>query len=324
MSVGPRVRKFMLTAHITTSVGWLGALAGYLALDIAAATGGDVETVRAAYQGMDLSVRFVLIPLALAALFTGIVQSLATTWGLFRHYWVVVSLLLTLVATGVLLLEARTVRYLAEQAASTADPRGLPGTLLHSVGGLAVLLTITALNMYKPKGLTRYGWRKRRTKPGQRSAALVLALVAGMTGCGTSGAESGRRAEVSERSRKVMPFDLERTTHHFTKSADGGVETVLADDPADEQQIRLIREHLTKEYARFRQGDWGDPATIHGRTMPGIQELSRGYSRIRMTYGNVRAGARIVFSTSDPAMVKALHAWFDAQVSDHGEHAEPE
>ncbi|WP_395111486.1 hypothetical protein [Actinomadura sp. SCN-SB] len=155
------------------------------------------------------------------------------------------------------------------------------------------------------------------------AVGLALALIAGTAACGTSGAEAERQSEVAERSRKVMPFDLERTTHHFTKSADGGVETVVADDPADQNQIRLIREHLTKEFSRFRQGDWGDPARIHGTTMPGIQALSQGYTRIRMTYQNVQAGARIVFSTSDPAMVKALHAWFDAQVSDHGNHAQP-
>ncbi|WP_395111485.1 hypothetical protein [Actinomadura sp. SCN-SB] len=173
MSVGPRIRKFMLTMHITTSVGWLGALVAYLALDVTATAGHDVQTVRAAYLAMDLTVRYVIVPLALTALFTGIVQSLATTWGLFRHYWVVVSLLLTLVATGVLLIEAQSVRYLAEQAASAPDPRALPGSLLHSIGGLIVLLTITALNLYKPRGLTRYGWRKQQTKPRQRSAALV-------------------------------------------------------------------------------------------------------------------------------------------------------
>lgn len=154
-------------------------------------------------------------------------------------------------------------------------------------------------------------------------AGLAIALAAGAMGCGASGADSERQAEVAERGRSVMPFDLNRTTHRFTKSADGGVETVVADDPGDQTQIRLIREHLTREYTRFRQGDWGDPASIHGGSMPGIQALSRGYTRIRMTYKNVQAGARITFSTTDPAMINALHAWFDAQVGDHGRHARP-
>lgn len=115
----------------------------------------------------------VIVPLALTALVTGIIQSLATPWGLVRHYWVVVSLLLTVFATAVLLLERQPVTYLAERAAAPADPRGLPGTLLHSIGGLVILLTVTALNMYKPRGLTRHGWRKQHAKPERRPATPV-------------------------------------------------------------------------------------------------------------------------------------------------------
>lgn len=167
MTVSPRIRKLLLTAHITASVGWLGAVAAYVALDVTATAGQDVQTVRAAYLAMDLSVRFVIVPLALAALVTGIVQSVSTAWGLFRHYWVVVSLLLTVVATLVLLMETQTIGDLAEQATIRADPRGLPGSLPHSIGGLIVLLTTTLLNMFKPRGLTRYGWRKQHEQRAQ-------------------------------------------------------------------------------------------------------------------------------------------------------------
>jgi hypothetical protein len=153
-------------------------------------------------------------------------------------------------------------------------------------------------------------------------AGLVMALVAGAAACGGSGDDAERRAEVAQRGRSVMPFDLERTTHRFAKSADGGVQTVVGDDPGDQNQIRLIREHLTKEFTAFRRGDFGDPASIHGTSMPGLKTLSQGYSRIRMSYENVQNGARVTFSTDDAGLVKALHAWFDAQVSDHGQHAE--
>ena len=46
---------------------------------------------------------FVIVPLAIASLLTGVVQALATPWGLFRHYWVVIKLFLTVFATLVLL-----------------------------------------------------------------------------------------------------------------------------------------------------------------------------------------------------------------------------
>ena len=158
----PALRKVVLTAHVLTSVGWLGAVLAYLALDVTAVVSGDVERVRAAYLAMELIVTYAIVPLALVAVTIGIVNALGTSWGLFRHYWVLVKLLLTLVATTVLLLETQTIRSLADAAASGADPRDLPGTLGHSVGGVIVLLLVTILSIYKPRGLTRYGWRRQQ------------------------------------------------------------------------------------------------------------------------------------------------------------------
>jgi hypothetical protein len=160
MTMTPRLRKVILTAHITTSVGWLGAVVAYLALDLTAVTSRDAQLVRAAHLAMQVTVWSTIVPLALASVVIGIVNALGTSWGLFRHYWVVLKLLLTLFATTVLLIETQTVDSLAAMAGSGADPRGLPGTLPHSIGGLVVLLTTTILSVYKPRGLTRHGWRK--------------------------------------------------------------------------------------------------------------------------------------------------------------------
>jgi heme/copper-type cytochrome/quinol oxidase subunit 2 len=164
MTMTPRLRKGALTAHITFSVGWIGAVAAYIALDVAAATGQDAETLRAAYLAMELTASFVIVPLAFATLLTGLVMSLGTKWGLFRHYWTLISLLLTMIATVVLLVETRTIGYFADIAAdprtSSDDLRALGSTLLHSVGGTVVLLVILVLNVYKPRGMTPYGWRK--------------------------------------------------------------------------------------------------------------------------------------------------------------------
>src|SRR5687767_4677629 len=164
----PRLRTLALAAHLTASVGWMGAAAAYLALDVAVATSQDAQTLRAAYLGMELIARYVIVPLALASLLTGLVMSLGTKWGLFRHYWVLISLLLTLVATTVLLVETRVISSLAEMAAdpttSSEDLRAMPNTLVHSVGGTVVLLVILVLNVYKPQGMTRYGWRKQQER----------------------------------------------------------------------------------------------------------------------------------------------------------------
>ena len=104
MTMTPRLRKFALTAHVVSSVGWLGAVAGFLALAAAGLTSQDAQMVRAAYLAMELIAWFVIVPLALASLLTGLVQSVGTTWGLFRHYWVLAKLLVTVLATIVLLM----------------------------------------------------------------------------------------------------------------------------------------------------------------------------------------------------------------------------
>jgi len=160
----PRLRKIVLTAHVATSVGWLGAVLAYLALDITAVTGREIQTVRAAYVAMELVIWLAIVPLALASVLIGIVNALGTPWGLLRHYWVLLKLLLTILATIVLLQEAQVVSALAETADSVADPRDLPGTLLHSGGGLFVLLVIAVLAIFKPRGVTRYGWRNQHER----------------------------------------------------------------------------------------------------------------------------------------------------------------
>jgi hypothetical protein len=157
-----RLRKFALTAHVTVSVGWLGAVVAYLALAITGLTSGDAQMVRAAYVTMYLIARFIIVPLSLAALLTGLVESLSTDWGLFRHYWVAVKFVLTTVATIILLLHMPQVNRMAAIAAETTLSSVNFGALriqlvVHAAGGLLVLAGVTALSVYKPWGRTRYG-----------------------------------------------------------------------------------------------------------------------------------------------------------------------
>jgi hypothetical protein len=164
--MSPGVRKFALAAHLTLSVGWIGAVAAYMALDVSAATSQDVQILRAAYFGMESIARYIIVPLAFASLVTGLVMSVGTKWGLLRHYWVLFSLLLTVIATAVLVVETQVISSLADMAAdprtSGDELRALGSTLVHSVGGTVVLLVVLALNVYKPQGMTRYGLRKQR------------------------------------------------------------------------------------------------------------------------------------------------------------------
>jgi len=161
-----RLRKFALTAHISLAVGWVGAAAAYLVLVVAAMTIQGSQTLVAAWIGMELIGWYLIVPLALASLLSGLIMSLGTPWGLFRHYWTLISLLLTIIATTVLLQHMQTVSFFARMAADSgsADIDGLRGALrgelLHSGVGLVVLLAIEALNVYKPKGMTAFGRRR--------------------------------------------------------------------------------------------------------------------------------------------------------------------
>jgi hypothetical protein len=164
MAMRPGLRKLMLAIHLTFSVGWIGAVVAYLALGLTAITSDSTTTVRSAWTGMEVIGWYVIVPLALSSLVTGIVMALGTKWGLFRYYWVVISFVLTLFATVVLLLHMPSVTTNAHAAQHLDGPalQALGGDLEHPAIGLVVLLVVQVLNIYKPPGLTRYGWRKQQ------------------------------------------------------------------------------------------------------------------------------------------------------------------
>ncbi|QYX81849.1 aspartate carbamoyltransferase [Streptomyces akebiae] len=153
-------------------------------------------------------------------------------------------------------------------------------------------------------------------------ATLGAALWIGGPRQDGSEGQTSRQEAVAARGRTVMPFDIEETTHHFTPTGTGAVQDVVADQPDDEKQIALIRTHLKQEAKAFGQGDFGDPAQIHGDNMPGLATLQEGYERIEVRYKDRTDGATLTYTTDEPALVAALHDWFEAQLSDHGDHAE--
>ena len=176
--------KFTLTAHIISSVGWFGAVAAFLVLSIAGRTSQDAELVRSSYLAMNLIGLFVIVPLSLAALLTGLIQSLGTHWGLFRQYWVVTKFLLTIFGTVALLHHQFSAVTQAAKLASgiAAEPlRGIAlaqvGTQLLTVASVAILLLLvaTALSVYKPWGLTPYGRSKRQELRQRLSGTPLMA-----------------------------------------------------------------------------------------------------------------------------------------------------
>jgi hypothetical protein len=156
----------MLTAHIVFSVGWLGAVAVFLVLAITGRSSDDVQLARSSYLAMDLSAWYILVPFSIASLLTGILQALGTPWGLFKHYWIIIKLLLTVACTFLLLLHMQPISYMAEMASATTintSEFNKLRTLLvtDAAAAIFVLLFITVLSIYKPWGRTKFGLRKK-------------------------------------------------------------------------------------------------------------------------------------------------------------------
>lgn len=167
MRMAPGLRKCVLTVHITASGGWIGGVIAYLCLVIAALMRPTVGLLQAVWSAMAIIAWYGLAPLALLALLTGLVLALGTKWGLFQHYWVLISLVMTLVAVIILLTQLPRIRAMASLAAAgdiVFPQLGLWGQLLHAGVGLLVLLVIQVLNIYKPRGITPYGWKKQRAQ----------------------------------------------------------------------------------------------------------------------------------------------------------------
>lgn len=186
--MNPALRKFVLTAHVTSTVGWIGAVATYVVIDVALLTSSDAQTVRASYITMKIMMFFVIIPFTLASLVTGIVQSLGSTWGLFRRWWVIYKFGLTTAATLVLFEYTREMNELAGLAARGSlsggdlDMLRTPLNLIHAGGGLLVLLVAQVLAMYKPRGMTRYGRRKQHQQRTARGSAVAVGTPSGIDG----------------------------------------------------------------------------------------------------------------------------------------------
>jgi hypothetical protein len=151
---------------VVSSVGWIGAVVVFLALAIVGLRSESVPTVRGVYLVMERAAWMTLVPFAFASLATGVAVSMATPWGLFRHYWVVFKLLITVFATIVLLIYMETFRQMAMRAADPAvavDAVRNPSPLLHAMLAVLILLVATVLAIYKPEGVTPFGRRRQDT-----------------------------------------------------------------------------------------------------------------------------------------------------------------
>jgi hypothetical protein len=157
---------------------------------------------------------------------------------------------------------------------------------------------------------------------GEVRTAIVAAVLV-LLNC-TAAIGQTKQEHVHQGASGVMPFDITKTVHIFRMTEAGGVERVVAKDPAAADQIALIQQHLRHEAMSFQRGDYSDPARLHGANMPGLEELQKGASRIKVSYSSLPAGAEIRFETADLHLLTALHRWFGAQLSEHGADARTE
>jgi hypothetical protein len=171
-----------------------------------------------------------------------------------------------------------------------------------------------------PQSTTR--WRSLIVAMTLSAIVTILATVGVLYAAGWHMvARPSRQAQVHAVGSEVMPFDLNKTTHIFRMTVAGGVQQVVAKDPSDAAQIALIQQHLQHEAMQFQAGDFADPTALHGADMPGLSALQAGAAKISVTYTPLQDGAQLTYTTDDLRLITALHQWFGAQLSDHGQDA---
>jgi hypothetical protein len=160
--------------------------------------------------------------------------------------------------------------------------------------------------------------------PSRASRAARLLVAAALAWSSLAPAQTVQE-HVHGHGHQVMPFDLARTVHVFRMTEDGGTQKVLVrGDAPQPDQVRLIQQHLRMEAGEFQNGNFADPAHLHGAAMPGLAEMRAGAARLQVTYRALPDGAEIRFRAPDIKLVTAVHRWFGAQLSEHGTDARAE
>ena len=155
-----------MTVHLASAVGLIGVDLVLVSLGLAGWQGSDPETI---YPAMYLVARGALVPLAVLALVTGVVQGLLSNYGLLRHWWVTAKLAITLLLTVVAIaVVAPGLGRTADAAISTGDAvttaQQATSTLTPVLAGV-LLLFMVVLGVFKPGRR-----RKPRDRPDSRPA----------------------------------------------------------------------------------------------------------------------------------------------------------
>lgn len=151
-------RRAILVVHVTTSAGWLGLTLGLLSLALTAYTTESAVMIEAACRSMKVFTDWLVLPVALLTLASGLALSLGTKWGLARYRWIYTKFWLTLATTTATVFALRPG---VTRAADTVAEGGVLADPLDLVMGPAVSLSayvfMTVISVLKPWRLTRRG-----------------------------------------------------------------------------------------------------------------------------------------------------------------------
>jgi hypothetical protein len=179
-----RISKLLLTSHVSTSVGWLGAVAAFIAVATVCLS-ASIPAARSLYPGLQVIAWYVIIPFCFASLLTGVLQAALTPWGLFRHYWIIVKLFLTVVMTALLILHLNPINYLAGLAVNTGNTINESATIVDLIikaGAAAIgLVVITAISIYKPWGAIKRGSSRRNFRESVKFYLIIAFALAVLT-----------------------------------------------------------------------------------------------------------------------------------------------
>lgn len=155
-------KRSLSVVHISASVGWIGAIVAFLVLAVQGINANNTVSMKAAYLAMAWTSCYALVPFGAVAFVSGILESLSTAWGLLRYYWIVIKLMLTIGANIALWLHMQPILALASTASNSFGripslDHAREQLIVDACVALTLLLTMTALSVVKPRGMTAMG-----------------------------------------------------------------------------------------------------------------------------------------------------------------------
>lgn len=170
--LGARIRKAIVVLHIVASVALLGEVWGLVVLNLTATVTDDTTLAYAAYRLMHRLIFAGGVPLSLTGLATGIVLALSSRWGLVRHYWVFLKLLILVgvILSGVLFFTPDELATAIRTGDRPVAHQWQQVAILST--SVAMLVVATTLSVVKPRA--RLPWSRRRA-PAPDSDGRVVA-----------------------------------------------------------------------------------------------------------------------------------------------------